>query len=54
MKFVSIVMGSKSDYEVMKSCSDTFEAFGVQRLIYKMLRKKERKYLLLLLVWPHI
>jgi 5-(carboxyamino)imidazole ribonucleotide mutase len=22
-------MGSKSDYEVMKSCSDTFEAFGV-------------------------
>ena len=29
MKFVSIVMGSKSDYEVMKSCSDTFEAFGV-------------------------
>ena len=30
MKFVSIVMGSKSDYEVMKSCSDTFEAFGVK------------------------
>ena len=29
MKFVSIVMGSKSDYEVMKSCSDTLEAFGV-------------------------
>ena len=29
MKFVSIVLGSKSDYEVMKSCSDTFEAFGV-------------------------
>jgi 5-(carboxyamino)imidazole ribonucleotide mutase len=29
MKFVSIVMGSKSDFEVMKSCSDTFEAFGV-------------------------
>lgn len=29
MKFVSIVIGSKSDYEVMKSCSDTFEAFGV-------------------------
>ncbi|MDX9813920.1 MAG: 5-(carboxyamino)imidazole ribonucleotide mutase [Sulfurimonadaceae bacterium] len=29
MKFVSIIMGSKSDYEVMKSCSDTFEAFGV-------------------------
>lgn len=30
MKFVSIVMGSKSDYEVMKSCADTLEAFGVQ------------------------
>ena len=29
MKFVSIIIGSKSDYEVMKSCSDTFEAFGV-------------------------
>ncbi len=29
MKFVSIVMGSKSDYEVMKSCSETLEAFGV-------------------------
>ena len=29
MKFVSIVLGSRSDYEVMKSCSDTFEAFGV-------------------------
>lgn len=29
MKFVSILLGSKSDYEVMKSCSDTFEAFGV-------------------------
>ncbi|MBD3799375.1 5-(carboxyamino)imidazole ribonucleotide mutase [Sulfuricurvum sp.] len=30
MKFVSIVMGSKSDYDVMKSCADTLEAFGVQ------------------------
>ncbi|OHD96927.1 MAG: 5-(carboxyamino)imidazole ribonucleotide mutase, partial [Sulfurimonas sp. RIFCSPLOWO2_12_FULL_36_74] len=30
MKFVSIVIGSKSDYEIMKSCSDTLEAFGVQ------------------------
>lgn len=29
MKFVSIILGSKTDYEVMKSCSDTFEAFGV-------------------------
>jgi 5-(carboxyamino)imidazole ribonucleotide mutase len=29
MKFVSIIIGSKSDYEVMKSCAETFEAFGV-------------------------
>jgi 5-(carboxyamino)imidazole ribonucleotide mutase len=30
MKFVSILMGSKSDFEVMKACSDTLEDFGVQ------------------------
>ncbi|MEA1983742.1 MAG: 5-(carboxyamino)imidazole ribonucleotide mutase [Campylobacterota bacterium] len=29
MKFVSIVLGSKSDYEIMRSCADTFEAFGI-------------------------
>jgi 5-(carboxyamino)imidazole ribonucleotide mutase len=29
MKFVSIILGSKNDYEVMRSCADTFEAFGV-------------------------
>ncbi len=29
MKFVSIVIGSKSDYEVMKACADTLDAFGV-------------------------
>lgn len=29
MKFVSILMGSKSDYEVMKECSKTLEKFGV-------------------------
>ncbi|MCI4407327.1 MAG: 5-(carboxyamino)imidazole ribonucleotide mutase [Sulfuricurvum sp.] len=29
MKFVSIIMGSKSDFDVMKSCSDTLEEFGV-------------------------
>ena len=29
MKFVSIVMGSKSDYEVMKECAKTLEKFGV-------------------------
>ncbi len=26
MKFVSIIMGSKSDYEIMKNCADTFRA----------------------------
>ena len=29
MKFVSIIMGSKSDYEIMKNCSDTLKKFGV-------------------------
>jgi 5-(carboxyamino)imidazole ribonucleotide mutase len=29
MKFVSIVMGSKSDYEVMKECAKTLESFSV-------------------------
>ncbi|MEA1917274.1 MAG: 5-(carboxyamino)imidazole ribonucleotide mutase [Campylobacterota bacterium] len=29
MKFISIVMGSKSDFETMKACSQTLEAFGV-------------------------
>jgi len=30
MDFVSIIMGSKSDYEVMKNCSDTLEMFNVK------------------------
>ncbi len=30
MKFVSIIMGSKSDYEIMKNCSDTLEKFDVK------------------------
>ena len=30
MKFVSIIIGSKSDFDVMKSCADTLETFGVQ------------------------
>lgn len=30
MKFVSIIMGSKSDFEVMRSCADTLESFGVK------------------------
>ena len=29
MEFVSIIIGSKSDYNVMKTCADTFETFGV-------------------------
>jgi 5-(carboxyamino)imidazole ribonucleotide mutase len=29
MKFVSIIIGSKSDYEVMKECAETFRKFGV-------------------------
>ncbi len=30
MNFVSIIMGSKSDYEIMKHCSDTLEKFNVK------------------------
>ncbi len=30
MEFVSIIMGSKSDYEVMKECGETLKKFGVQ------------------------
>ena len=30
MRFVSIIMGSKSDYEVMKECAKVLEKFGVQ------------------------
>jgi 5-(carboxyamino)imidazole ribonucleotide mutase len=30
MDFVSIIMGSKSDYEIMKNCSDTLEMFNVK------------------------
>jgi 5-(carboxyamino)imidazole ribonucleotide mutase len=29
MKFVSILMGSKSDYGVMEECAKTLEKFGV-------------------------
>jgi len=29
MKFVSIVIGSKSDYGVMKECAETLQKFGV-------------------------
>jgi 5-(carboxyamino)imidazole ribonucleotide mutase len=30
MNFVSILMGSKSDYEIMKHCADTLEKFDVK------------------------
>ena len=30
MNFVSIIMGSKSDYEIMKHCADTLEKFDVK------------------------
>lgn len=30
MNFVSIIMGSKSDYEIMKLCADTLEKFNVK------------------------
>jgi len=44
MIFVSIILGSKSDYDVMKSCSDTLEAFGVnyEMVISSALRSPER------------
>jgi len=30
MNFVSIIMGSKSDYEIMKNCANTLEMFNVK------------------------
>lgn len=30
MNFVSVLMGSKSDYEIMKYCTDTLEKFNVK------------------------
>jgi 5-(carboxyamino)imidazole ribonucleotide mutase len=29
VKFVSIILGSKSDYEIVKECANTLEKFGV-------------------------
>jgi 5-(carboxyamino)imidazole ribonucleotide mutase len=44
MKFVSIVIGSKSDYEVMKECAFTLEKFGVayEMIISSAHRSPER------------
>ncbi|BCD68614.1 5-(carboxyamino)imidazole ribonucleotide mutase [Nitratiruptor sp. YY09-18] len=30
MRFISIIMGSKSDYDVMKECANVLDKFGVQ------------------------
>ncbi len=60
MNFVSILMGSKSDYETMKEAAKTLESFGVkyeliissahrspkeQKSILQMLKKKVRRFL---------
>jgi len=44
MKFVSIVMSSKSDYPIMSECADTFKKFGVpyELLISSAHRSPER------------
>ncbi|MBN2826155.1 MAG: 5-(carboxyamino)imidazole ribonucleotide mutase [Campylobacterales bacterium] len=44
MKFVSIVIGSKSDYEVMKECATTLKKFGVpyEMIISSAHRSPER------------
>ncbi len=46
MAFVSIIMGSKSDYDVMKSCSETLEKFGVayEILVSSAHRSPERTH----------
>ena len=69
MKFVSIIMGSKSDYGIMKNCADTLERFGVLHEMIvssahrsperthnyvKMRRLKGRECLLRRLEWRHI
>jgi len=44
MKFVSIIIGSKSDYEIMKECSETLTKFGVahEMIISSAHRSPER------------
>jgi len=44
VKFVSIVIGSSTDYEIMQNCAKTLEQFGVQyeMLISSALRSPER------------
>ena len=46
MKFVSIIIGSKSDYEVMRECVKTLEKFGVlyELIISSAHRSPERTH----------
>lgn len=46
MAFVSIIMGSKSDYDVMKSCAETLEKFDVayEILVSSAHRSPERTH----------
>lgn len=50
MKYVSIIMGSKSDYDIVKECAKIFENFGVdyEMIISSAHRSPERtkKYVL--------
>lgn len=50
MNFVSILMGSKSDYEIMKECADTLERFNVnyELVITSSIRspKRTKQYVL--------
>ena len=69
MEFVSILMGSKSDYSVMKTTAEILEKFGVQyelivsshteplnepKNILKMPKKEAQKFLSQELDWQHI
>ncbi len=46
MKFVSIIIGSKSDYDVMIECANTFDKFGVlhELIISSAHRSPERTH----------
>ena len=46
MKFVSIIMGSKSDYEIMNECAKTLDKFGVmfEMIISSAHRSPERTH----------
>ena len=50
MKFVSIIIGSESDYEAMKSCIETFDKFAVkyELIVSSALKspKRTEKYVL--------